>query len=283
MSQSETTKSPYKVQVLDRALSILDALANTREHPTLAELAHTVELHKSTAHRLLMILERQRIVEREPRSGRYHLGLRLFELGTLAIASFNFRERAGSYLEQIVYQVDETVHLCVLDGGEILYLDKVEPSRSVRMASRIGTRNPVHCTAVGKAILAHLPERDLNDILHRRGLKRFTSNTITTPAELKAQLRAVLERGYSIDNEEIEDGVRCVGAPVLDHSGRPVAAISVSAPSFRLPASKVPTVAAALCQATRALSKEIGFNGAWPALKAVGVPLRFKRQVQIAK
>ena len=267
VSGSETAHSPYKVQVLDRALAIINALAAAREQPTLIELAENVQLHKSTVHRLVMILESYRIVARDPQTGRYHLGLRLFELGTIAVGSFNIRERARRYLERIVYEVDETVHLCVLDAGEVLYLDKIEPSRSVRMASRIGRRNPAHCTAVGKAILAHLPPREVDDILRRHGMQRLTPNTIGSPVELKAELKAVLDRGYAIDDEEVEEGVRCVGAAVLDHTGRPVAAMSVSAPSFRLPMEKTAMVAASVCRAARALSKESGYQGTWPALK----------------
>jgi len=260
VSESET-KSPYKVQVLDRSFAILNALAAAGRDASLVELAGRVNLHKSTVHRLLMILESYRIVERNPQTGRYHLGLRLFELGTIAIGSFNVRERARRHLERVVFEVDETVHLCVLDAGEVLYLEKIEPSRSVRMSSRIGRRNPAHCTGVGKAMLAYLPEGDVEEILRRHGLARLTSNTITTPAELKVELQAIRERGYSVDNEEVEEGVRCVGAPVLDHTGRPLAAISVSAPAFRLPMEKIPVVAASVTRAAQDLSRECGFRG----------------------
>lgn len=249
--------------MLDRALAILNALANVPRDASLVELADMVKLHKSTVHRLVMILEGYRVVERDQQTGRYHLGLRLFELGTIAVASFNIREKARSHLERIVYEVDETVHLCVLDAGEVLYLDKIEPSRSVRMASQIGRRNPAHCTAVGKAMLACLPEREVDDILRQHGLPRRTPKTITTPAEIKAELTAIRQRGYSVDNEEVEEGVRCVGAAVLDHAGRPLAAISVSAPAFRLPLEKVPVVAASICRAAQALSEESGYKGGW--------------------
>lgn len=262
MSESET-KSPYKVQVLDRAFSILNVLAASGHDASLVELARLVNLHKSTVHRLVMILESYRMVERDPQTGRYHLGLRLFELGTIAIGSFNVRERARPHLERVVFEVDETVHLCVLDAGEVLYLEKIEPSRSVRMACRVGKRNPAHCTAVGKAMLARLPEREVDDILRRHGLQRLTPHTITTPAELKAELQAIRERGYSVDNEEVEEGVRCVAVAVLDHGGRPVAAISVSAPAFRLPMEKIPAVAASVCRAGQELSHESGYRGAW--------------------
>src|SRR5215472_1437138 len=262
MPNRKTDSSPYKVQVLDRSLAIIDALANARDDASLAELAEKVKLHKSTVHRLTSILERHRIVERDSRSGRYRLGLRLFELGSIAMGRFNIRDRAHPHLEKLLYEVDETVHLCALDAGEVLYLDKMEPARSVRMASRIGRRNPVHCTSVGKAILAHLTEAEQDEILQKHGLRRLTTKTVTTPAELKAEFKLIRERGYALDNEENEEGVRCIGAAVLDHSGRPVAAISVSAPSFRLPMDKVPAVAASVCRAAAALSQESGYQPA---------------------
>jgi DNA-binding IclR family transcriptional regulator len=259
VSVSET-KSPYKVQVLDRAFAILDAISNHGRDVSLVELSDRVKLHKSTVHRLLMILESYRMVERDPQTGRYHLGLRLFELGTIAIGSFNVRDRAGRYLERVVFEVDETVHFCVLDGGEALYLEKIEPTKSVRMASRIGRRVPVHCTAVGKALLARLRDREVDDILRKHGLQRYTSRTITTPAELKTELAGIRDRGYSVDNEEIEEGVRCVACAVMDHAERPLAAISVSAPAFRLPMEKVPVVAASVMRAAIELSQECGYR-----------------------
>jgi len=260
MPNRKTDSSPYKVQVLDRSLAIIDALANARDDASLAELAEKVKLHKSTVHRLTSILERHRILERDSQSGKYRLGLRLFELGSIAMARFNIRDSARLHLEKLLFEVVETVHLCALDVGDVLYLDKMEPVRSVRMASRIGRRNPAHSTSVGKAIMAFLPEPETDSILRQHGLKRLTAKTITTPAELKADLKLIRDRGYSIDNEENEEGVRCIGAAVLDHSGRPIAAISVSAPSFRLPMDKVPAVAASVCRAALALSQESGYQ-----------------------
>jgi DNA-binding IclR family transcriptional regulator len=259
---SERKSSPYKVQVLDRVLAILDALAAERGDASVSELSEALQLHKSTVHRLLMILSQYRLVERDG-NGRYHLGLKLFELGTVAISKFNIKDRARTHLQKLLDEVDETVHLCVLDSGEVLYLDKIESTRSVRMACRTGRRNPAHCTAVGKAILAHLPERDVDELLKLHGMPRLTPKTITTPAELKADLKAIRERGYSIDDEEVEEGVRCVGAAVLGHYGRPLAAISVSSPSFRVTMEKVPVIASALCKAARALSLESGYQGSW--------------------
>jgi len=258
----ETNSTLYRVQVLDRAVAIINALANVREDASLAELSELVHFHKSTVHRLVMVLERHRVIDRDPRTGRYRLGLRLFELGSAAVARFNVRDRARRHLENLMYHSDETVHLCVLDQGEVLYLDKMEPTRSVRLSSSIGRRNPVHCTAVGKAILACLPDPEVDDIIRRHGLARYTARTITTPAEFKAELRAVRERGYAVDDEENEDGVRCVAAVVLDHESRPAAAISVSAPSFRITMEKVPMLAEVVKEAAQALSLEWGHQPA---------------------
>jgi DNA-binding IclR family transcriptional regulator len=263
MSDSETKASPYRVQVLDRALAILDTLAKERDEVSLIELSAKLQLHKSTAHRLLMILERHRMVEREPQTGRYRLGLRLFELGSLAISRFHIRDRARPYLERVLFEIEETVHFCVLDAGEVLYVDKIESSRSLRLASKIGRLDPAHCSAVGKAMLAHLPEQRVDAILKEHGLPRITATTIVTAAELKADLQAVRERGYAIDNGEAEDGVRSVGAAVLGPQGRLLGAISTSAPSFRLTVERVPAVAASICRAARAISVESGYQGSW--------------------
>jgi DNA-binding IclR family transcriptional regulator len=153
----------------------------------------------------------------------------------------------------------------------VLYLDKIESTRSIRMACRTGRRNPAHCTAVGKAILAYLPEREVDEVLKQHGLPRFTPRTITSPAAFKAELRAIRERGYSVDDEEVEEGVRCVGAAVLGRHGRPLAAVSVSSPAFRVTMEKVPIVAAALCRAARAISKESGYHGIWKP-EVLGIP-----------
>jgi DNA-binding IclR family transcriptional regulator len=144
----------------------------------------------------------------------------------------------------------------------MLYLDKMEPNRSVRMSSTIGRRNPVHCTAVGKAIAANLPENEVDAIIGQHGMRRFTSKTLTTPGDLKAELRLVRERGYAVDDEENEDGVRCVAAVVKDYAGRPAAAISVSSPSFRLPLEKTVPLAQLVCDTAQALSHECGYRPA---------------------
>jgi DNA-binding IclR family transcriptional regulator len=260
VKKSDKTSAVYRVQVLDRAVAILNVLAETSEGLSLGDVSAAVRLHKSTAHRILINLEGARMVDRDATTGRYRLGLRLFELGSAAIAQFNIRDRARSYLEALVNETDETVHLCVLDAGEVLYLDKVEPTRSVRLSSRIGLRNPAHCTAVGKAMMAWLDDSEVEAIVQRHGLRHFTPRTISTLAELRADLTKIREQGYAIDDEEHEEGVRCVAAVVRDHAGRPAAAMSISGPSFRIPMEKVPIFAQSICRATQHLSREWGYE-----------------------
>jgi DNA-binding IclR family transcriptional regulator len=260
MATNKTPSSLYRVQVLDRALAIIEALAHMREEASLAEIAALVKVHKSTVHRLIMSLEKHRLIDRDAKTGHYRLGLRLFDLGALAASRFDIRHRARPYLEKLLYNANETVHLCVLDDGEMLYLDKIEPKRSVRLSCTVGRRNPVHCTGVGKAVLAWLAEEEIDEIIHQRGLRRFTPKTLTTPAELKADLKLTRERGYALDDEEHEEGVRCIAAMVRDYTGQPAAAISTSAPSFRLPMEKVPILAPLVCATAQAVSLEWGYR-----------------------
>ena len=256
----KATNSPYQIQVLDRALAILDTLSVEGPDLSLAEISHKLGLHKSTAHRLMMVLDRHKLIERNSVNGRYRLGLKLFELGTRAVSQLDLRERARPFLEKLVLEASETVHLCILDDSEVVYLDKVEPARSVRMATSVGRRNPAHCTAVGKAIMAYQSEAQVEEIVRKQGLRAMTANTITSFAELKKELNAVRERGYAVDNEEIEEGVRCVGCVVRNFSGEPLAAISISAPSFRLTKEKVKDVARSVVEVASALSAELGFK-----------------------
>jgi len=252
--------------VLDRALAILDMLSSEGPDLALGEISEKLELHKSTAHRLIMVLERHKLIERNSVNGRYRLGLKLFELGTKAVSQLDLRERARPFLDRLVLETSETVHLGILDDTEVVYLDKVEPARSVRMSSSVGRRNPAYCTAMGKVMMAYLPEAQVEAIVRKHGLPAVTANTITSFLELKRELIAIRERGYAIDNEEIEEGVRCVGCVVRNFSGGPLAAISVSGPAFRVTKEKVKGLSGPVMTAAHALSVELGFKEPQAAL-----------------
>jgi len=249
----------YKVRVLDRTMTILEALSE-KSGVTLAELAERLNLHKSTVHRLLMVLESYRLVERNTANGKYRLGLKLFELGSKAVEHIDLRESARPYLERLVFETGEGAHLCILDHGEVLYLEKVESSRTVRIPSSIGRRNPAHCTAVGKVLLAHLPEDQLDDLIKKHGLKAYTQKTIVTPSELKRHLQLVRQRGYAVDDEEIEEGLKCISAPVCDYSGKVIASVSIAGPAFRMADDKIPTLAQIVVATAGRLSSQLGYQ-----------------------
>lgn len=260
---TKTGKSPYRVQVLDRALAALEVLASRSTECGLAELCGTLKLHKSTTHRLMMVLEQHRLVEKNPDTGRYRLGLKLFEFGSRAFGAVDLRQHARPYLDRLQRELGETVFFCVLDDGQVFYLEKIESQQSVRTGCSVGSRAPAHCTAVGKAMLAELGDLELTEIIRRRGLTAMTANTITLPSALKVELKAIRSRGYAIDNEEKEAGLRCVSAPVRGDGGKLLAALSVSGPAFRLTPERVPEIGKAVMQAAGELSQELGYKPEW--------------------
>jgi DNA-binding IclR family transcriptional regulator len=265
--QSKTGKSPYRVQVLDRALAALEVLANSSTECSLAEICSTLKLHKSTVHRLMMVLEQHRLVEKNVDTGRYRLGLKLYEFGSKAFGAIDLRRQARPYLDRLQREISETVFFCMLDDGQVFYIEKIESHQSVRTGCTVGSRAPAYCTAVGKAMLAELPDAEVNEIIRRWGLKAITPNTITSPLALKAELRAIRLRGYAIDNEEKEPGLRCLSAPVRNDTGKLLAALSVSGPAFRVTKERIPEIGKAVMQAAGELSHDLGYRPA--AMKLV--------------
>jgi DNA-binding IclR family transcriptional regulator len=256
--RDDSPQGVYKVQALDRAFAVLDLLAESDTPLGLAQVASSLQLHKSTAHRFLMVLEHHRMVERIG-DGKFRLGLRLFDLGSRAIEQHDLRDRAKPYLRRLVSETEETAHLCIFEQARVIYIDKIEPARSVRMITRIGASNPMYCTSVGKAILASLPEERINDILRSTRFERFTHRTLTSVDALRTEIEKTRRRGYAVDDEELEEGLRCIAVPVLDAQKMPVAAVSVSGPTFRLTSQKLPSIANNLLQCVREISIDMGF------------------------
>lgn len=249
---------PYKVQVLDRAVSILEILSNAEDEMSLGELTTSIGLHKSTVHRLLMVLESHRLVDKSPLYGRYRLGLKLFELGSRAVANIKLRERARPRLVWLANQVGETVHLCILDRGEILLIERIQPERSIRLSSRIGMRGRAHSNSAGKAILAHLPEGQVRAILEERGMDALTPKTITSPDALMAELALTRERGYAFDDEEAEEGVRGLAMPIFGIETGVVASISALGPAYRFDEAHRATTIQSLKTVALELSEHMG-------------------------
>lgn len=257
MSTTED-KSKYSIQVLDRIVQILDCFTHEQPELQFTELQSCLDLHKSTLYRLLEAMRSYSLVEYDEKSGKYHLGLKLFQLGMIAMGRLEISECAASVLERLVEQTGETAHLCVLDGSDVVYISKFESKQTLRMPSNVGRRNPAYCTAVGKALLAYLSEEGLEDYLARTPLQSFTEKTVASPVTLKKQLREVVQRGYSIDDEEINEGLRCIGAPVRDYSRKVIAGISISGPTMRITKSRIPELAEYVMEAATSLSEKLG-------------------------
>src|SRR3984885_3955547 len=248
---------PYKLQGLDRVVAILDLLGASDVSLSLAEICQRMELRKSTAHRALMALERTGLIERAP-GNRYRLGLKLYDMGSRAVEQVDLRTRVRPHLRKLALRVGETVHLGVLHKTRVVYLDKFEPiNRRVCLSSRTGTSNPVYCTSLGKAMLAFLPAEEAARIIANIQFNTFTTKTLSSQEELQGALERVRRRGYAIDDEELEVGTRCVGAPIVDETGRAVAAMSVSGSASRLAAHCVAGIAEHVVRCAKEASAEL--------------------------
>lgn len=249
----------YLINSVLRAARVLECFSRERPALTNAQLARELGLSKSTLTRLLYSLERAGFVDRSQRTGEYRLTAKLYRLGSIYIGNLNLLSEAKPVLRDLAQLTGETVHLGILDQDQVLYVDKIDGSHSIGMRSRLGTRAPAYCTAMGKVLLAGLEERELADYLGRAELTPRTANTITDPEELTRHLRLVRRLGYGLDEVEHEDGVKCVAGPVRDASGRMAGAISVSAPAFRLSLEKEEVVIKAVAAAARELSQRLGY------------------------
>ncbi|OCL28592.1 IclR family transcriptional regulator [Orenia metallireducens] len=248
------------VKAVDRSVNILEELANHEEGLGVTELANRLDIHKSSIHRLLSTLVYRGLVKQDPKTDNYKLGLKLFELGSRIFNDLEIREYAKPYLEELVVATDEAVHLVIMDQGEIVYIDKVESSKTIRMNSQIGKRVPVHCSAVGKAMLAYYPKARVDQIIKEQGLAKYTENTITDLKELKEHLTKIKEQGYAIDNVEHELGIRCVAAPIFNYSGKVVSSVSVSGPTIHVTKERVEELAKLVKDTAMKISSQLGYR-----------------------
>ncbi len=248
------------VQSVDRALSILEVLSDYGEGIGITEISTKIDLHKSTVHRLLLTLMKKGYVEQNSHTNKYKLTLKLFELGNKLIEKMDIRSIAKPYLQQLKDITNEVVHLVVREGTEIVYIDKVESENKIRMHSRIGTRSPMYCTAVGKAIMAYLHEEEIESIWTKSHIKKLTKYTITDIIEMKDTLKRVRQQGYALDEEENELGIRCIGAPIFDHRGEICGAISISGPTIRVTKEKIENFKDSIIKISSNISQELGYR-----------------------
>jgi DNA-binding IclR family transcriptional regulator len=256
----DAPKLGRKIQSMVRAVNILEHLVANGNSDSLTNISRSLGLSKSTVFTLISTWEQLGYVQQNQTTGKYSLGIKLFELGQVVHASMDLRTIAMPFLRELAGKYAETVHLAVLSDDEVVYIDKVDCSRSIRIVSGIGSRNPAHCTGVGKVLLSGLTEAQLDKLLGGKELKRFTENTVTDPAELKKQLKQIKRQGYTLDREEIELGLFCVAAPIKNHQGEIIAAISISGPTARMQGVDVTKITTDLKETAKKISRQFAFR-----------------------
>lgn len=257
------------VESADRVLRVLESFDPGERDVSLGDLAERVGLPKSSVHRLLVTLIAHGFVDRDPATRRYRLGIRLFELGSAAIHERGLHSAAHPALEQLSSSTGETCHLAVLSGIEAVYVYKLDGPASIIMSSRVGGRAPCHATSIGKVLTAWAAE-DLLRVLRSRPLRPYTAHTITTVKAFEAELARVRERGYALDLEEFEEGLRCIAAPVRDHSTRVVAALGIAGPRRRFEDEQLEALIQTVVKAAGQLSRHLGYVERHHSATAVG-------------
>lgn len=222
------------VQSLERALNILNKLSEYPDGISIAHLSKQVGLTKSTTHRLLATLLNMNYVTKDKETDKYKLGLQVLFLSRNLLNNSDIVTTAKPYLEKLSREVNETVHLCVEDGGEVTYVDKIESNQTIRMFSRIGSRAPMYCTAVGKVLLSGVDHDHFAELVSKMEFIPRTENTITSKEEFLEEIEKVKKQGYAIDNSENEAFLRCIAYPIFDHKGNIIASFSISGPTNRV-------------------------------------------------
>ncbi len=254
---------PYAIQSVEKAITILKAFGHDKPEWGVSELARHLGWHKSTVSRLMATLEKGGLLTRNTESEPYRLGVELIGLAAHVISYLDLREVARPLLRDLAQSCQETVNLVVLDGSQVVNLEQfVPPERLVKNIGWVGKRMPIHCTAAGKVLLAHLPPSRLDRTLPAE-LACFTPHTVTSPDDLRRELSLILRQGYATVTEEMEVGLNAVAVPVFDHAGRVQSSITVAGPAYRVTADRYPTYAQALRTTAADISRRLGNRDVW--------------------
>jgi IclR family transcriptional regulator, acetate operon repressor len=248
------------VQSVERTLDILEALVEFGSEVGLVEISQAVSLPLATVHRLLGTLIQRGYVKQNRQNRKYSLGFRALQMGSDMRQRFSLRLEARPFLQHLMQSCGESANLAVLDDGEVVYIDQAQSSRILRMFTQIGNRLPAHSTGSGKIMLAFAPPEVGDGVIRRYGLLERTPHTITDAEVFKRELERIRHNGYALDDQEHEEGVRCVAAPVRDESGQVVASLSVSGPVTRLSDRQVELIIPEVVESGEKLSSRLGFK-----------------------
>jgi IclR family transcriptional regulator, KDG regulon repressor len=255
---ADTPKRTYNITALQRGLQLLQLFSESSQGLTAKQVAGRSRLPVSTVHRFLANLEAGGFLNCT--GNVYHLGTACFAIGQAALAQLDIRRVSLPYLQELNRQTRETVHLTMRHGSVAVYVEKLDSTEQLRIYSRIGAAVPLHCTAVGKVMLAYMPEEQRKKISPQLELKRFTPNTVGSLQELEAELRRIKKNGYACDLEEHELHIRCVAAPVWDHAGLVNASLSITAPIVRMSLSRLRQLAPLIQAAGLQISRDLGYH-----------------------
>jgi IclR family KDG regulon transcriptional repressor len=257
--EGHAARKPRRLSSVASAVALLKAFSEDDVELGISALAKCLGVAKSTAHRLAVTLVAEGLLEQDRDSGRYRLGIALFRLGALVRRRMDVSSEAKAFLYDLRETTNESVHLAILDGVEIMYVYNLESTQAIRMRSDIGVRKPAYCTAEGQAILAFQPA-DVIAAVIAAGLSPRTPQTITEPARLRDALAVVRKRGCAIEDEESEIGMRAIAAPIRDDSGAVVAAVGVAGPVTRLSKRTISAFVPHVIETATAISRRLGYR-----------------------
>lgn len=262
MAHSKPTKTDAddksRIQSIAKMMGVLECFSTVNRHLSLTQLAAMSGLPRPTVHRMLSAMKEIGFIEQDVRNGSYGLGIRLFELGNIALANMDILREAKPFIDKLCKLSGESSHLGVFNGFEVVVVEREEPSDRQSSGIRPSEASPAHCTGVGKALLAFQRPEVIEQVI-AGGLKAYTKTTIATASELRRELAGIRKRGYAIDNAEHQEWVRCVAAPIRNSSGHVFASVSVTGPADRMTDGKMASLAPLLVQTADAISRQIGY------------------------
>jgi DNA-binding IclR family transcriptional regulator len=250
------------IRVLIKAATVIDLLAERDEPMSLTAIAGELNISKSTLHGILSTLISIGYISKDANSNSYRLGLHLFEIGNAISRKLDERRISVPYMQALVEKTGETVHLAVLEDGEVLYLNKQESNNSIRIITESGLKLPVHCSGLGKALLSDMTDGEITDLLDKKGMAKYTETTITSPRNFLKEMADVRVKGYASDKQEFMIGLKCVAAPIRNINGKITCAISISGPVSRMSGDLYEVKRVHLMRAARAISNKLGYTEA---------------------
>lgn len=258
-----TKRKSYSVPAVERVFDMLELLVSNGAPRNITEISRQLKIPKSSVFGILQTLRQRGYIEKL-QDERYGLTLKLFGLGASMVASLDIRQQVAPVLRTLAAETNITAHVAVLARDEAVYIDRAETAGAIRLTTYVGCRRPLHSTGIGKALLAWLPEGDIDRIIASRGLPAHTPRTLSSPAALKAELAQVRANGYAVSIEENEPGVCGIGAPVFDHTGRVAAAVNLAGTVLQIKKKDVPLLAGYAMRAAEEMSRRLGYNGRRP-------------------